>query len=238
LIDKYIAINRILRSISVRSQDGIDAEAVSSDGYAQAAIGQYIIRDVRELRRLLPRELGDLYLQTLTQLAEKGDRDSFQQITSHVLPDIEDRVDSYFESMQPADIGIAVLSLLHPTIVESAYSQFRAGHYRDAVFNSMVAVFDLLRRKSGLDLDGAQLVAEALSLDHPRVRLGDLTSESGKNEQKGFLQILQGAFLGIRNPKAHSLSHDLDQLKAAQYLVFASLLARRVDEALGPSGSP
>ena len=33
------------------------------------------------------------------------------------------------------------------------------------------------------------------------------------------------------NPKAHSLAHDLTQLTAAQYLVFASLLARRVEEA-------
>jgi uncharacterized protein (TIGR02391 family) len=62
-------------------------------------------------------------------------------------------------------------------------------------------------------------------------------TESGKNDQKGFLQIYQGAFLGVRNPKAHSLAHDLDQIKAAQYLVFASLLARRVDEAKPAGGA-
>ncbi len=45
------------------------------------------------------------------------------------------------------------------------------------------------------------------------------------------MQILSGAYQGIRNTKAHSLEHDLDQVKAAQYLVFASLLARRVSEA-------
>jgi hypothetical protein len=45
------------------------------------------------------------------------------------------------------------------------------------------------------------------------------------------MQILVGAYLGIRNPKAHSLNHDLDPEKAAQYLIFASLLARRIYEA-------
>jgi len=45
------------------------------------------------------------------------------------------------------------------------------------------------------------------------------------------MNILSGAFQGVRNTKAHSLEHDLDQAKAAQYLVFASLLARRVSEA-------
>jgi len=45
------------------------------------------------------------------------------------------------------------------------------------------------------------------------------------------MQILAGSYLGIRNPKAHSLNHDLDAEKAAQYLIFASLLARRIYEA-------
>ena len=55
--------------------------------------------------------------------------------------------------------------------------------------------------------------------------------ESGQNDQKGFMQIYKGAYQGIRNPKAHSLTHDLTEVKAAQYLVFASLLARRIEEA-------
>jgi hypothetical protein len=45
------------------------------------------------------------------------------------------------------------------------------------------------------------------------------------------MQIFKGAFQGIRNPKAHSLAHDLTEQKTAQYLVFTSLLARRLDEA-------
>ena len=61
--------------------------------------------------------------------------------------------------------------------------------------------------------------------------LREVESESGQNDQKGFLKIFLGAFQGIRNPKAHSLDHDLTEQKAAQYLVFASLLARRVEEA-------
>lgn len=61
--------------------------------------------------------------------------------------------------------------------------------------------------------------------------LRELLSESGQNDQKGFLQIFKGAYQSIRNPKAHSLAHDLTEQKAAQYLGFASLLTRGVDEA-------
>ena len=49
--------------------------------------------------------------------------------------------------------------------------------------------------------------------------------------KKGFMQILKGAFQGVRNPKAHTLAHDLTEPTAAQYLIFASLLARRIEEA-------
>ncbi|MDO8926800.1 MAG: TIGR02391 family protein [Sideroxyarcus sp.] len=124
--------------------------------------------------------------------------------------------------------------LLHPTIHKHSFQHYLNGHYREAVLNSIVAVFDLIRERTGLDLDGANLSTEAFSLDRARLILSEIKSESGKNDQKGFMQIFSGAYLGIRNPKAHSLAHDLDKTKAAQYLVFASLLARRVQEAKIP----
>jgi len=119
----------------------------------------------------------------------------------------------------------------HPAILASSYSQFWAGQLRDSVLNAVLAVFELLRAKTGLDKDGTQLVAEALSVEHPKLFVSDLATASGRDEQKGFIQILQGTYLGVRNPMAHSLGSDLDEAAAAQYLVFASLLARRIDEA-------
>ncbi len=121
--------------------------------------------------------------------------------------------------------------LLHPIITEHALGQYDNGHLRDAVLNSIIAVFDLIRHKTGLKDDGDRLIGKAFSLDDPYLILSDIDTESGQNDQKGFIQILKGSFQGIRNPKAHSLSHDLNRVKAAQYLVFASLLARRIDEA-------
>jgi uncharacterized protein (TIGR02391 family) len=121
--------------------------------------------------------------------------------------------------------------LLHPLIIKHALPQYNNGHFRNAVLDSIVAVFDLIRERTGLKGDGAALVEAAFSLQQPYLILSELDTPSGTEDQKGFIQILKGAYQGIRNPKAHSLSHDLTGLKAAQYLVFASLLARRVDEA-------
>lgn len=121
--------------------------------------------------------------------------------------------------------------MLHPTILESSWAQFRTGQLRDAVLNAYVALGDLIRERTGLQQDGKTLVEQALSLANPKLILSAVDTESGRNDQQGFMQMLSGAFVGIRNPKAHSLQHDLDVQKTAHYLVLASLLARRISEA-------
>ena len=122
--------------------------------------------------------------------------------------------------------------ILHPKILEHSYQQFLDGHLRSAVLDAFIAVFDLIRERTGLGLDGAELVGRVFSLSDPMLIVSELDTESGKSDQKGFIQILQGAYLSVRNPKAHSLRNDLDDISAAQYLVFASLLARRVEAAI------
>ena len=102
---------------------------------------------------------------------------------------------------------------------------------REAVFNSITAIYDFIRARTGSEKDGDRLIGQVMSLQSPAIVLSEVDTESGQNDQKGFMQIIKGAYQGIRNPKAHSLTHDLTPMKAAQYLVFSSLLARRIEEA-------
>lgn len=122
-------------------------------------------------------------------------------------------------------------NLLHPAIAEHAMPKYKDGHLRNAVLDSIIAVFDLIRQRTGLSEDGDELIGKTFSLTKPYLILSEIESESGKNDQKGFMQIFKGVYQGVRNPKAHSLSSDLTQIEAAQYLVLSSLLARRVEEA-------
>lgn len=121
--------------------------------------------------------------------------------------------------------------ILHPLIYQFAYQKFVDGHLRSAVLDAFITVFDLIRARTGLQLDGSDLAGRAFSLADPRLIVSELDTESGKSDQKGFLLLLQGAYQSIRNPKAHSIHSDLTEVAALQYLVFASLLARRIDEA-------
>ena len=163
-----------------------------------------------------------------------GDEHDYHDILERNLALVETHAERHAHEAAPAKTEVGIEELLHPVIYEHAFQHYLNGHYREAVLNSIVAIFDLIRERTGLDLDGAKLISEAFSLDKPHLILSELDTESGRNDQKGFIQIFSGAYLGIRNPKAHSLAHDLDKTKAAQYLVFASLLARRVYEAKKP----
>ena len=125
--------------------------------------------------------------------------------------------------------------LMHPLVISTSFDLYERGNLREAVLNAVTAVFDLIRQRTGSCRDGHELVGQVFSLTRPLLVLSELETESGKNDQKGFMQLCSGTYQGIRNPKAHTLLHDLTALKAAQYLVLASLLARRVDEATAPT---
>jgi uncharacterized protein (TIGR02391 family) len=122
--------------------------------------------------------------------------------------------------------------LLHPTIIESSYGLLLNGHLKEAVLSAITVVFDSVKEKAGLSDDKKSLATFVFSAENPKLRLGDLSTDTGKNIQLGFMNILNGAHQAIRNPLAHTTRFNLDEDKARQVLVFASLLARYVDESV------
>src|SRR3990167_6269891 len=75
---------------------------------------------------------------------------------------------------------------LHSVIINHALPQYKNGHYRDAVVNAILAIFDLIREKSELTDDGDKLIGRAFSIESPLLIFSTLENESGQSEQKGF----------------------------------------------------
>ncbi len=221
---EYITINRHLRALRERITDIQSVH--DNDGYAEGCITDYIQRDLRELRLTWPEKIDDAVLRTMENIlsAQKTDWWALRQSVSEA----EDQIDTFFIRQPSSDVRTAIKELLDPTVELAAYGHYQAGHYREAVLNAIMAVFDILRSKSGLDLDGAALVTQALSIENPILKLANIESQSGRNIQVGFIDMLKGAYTGVRNPKAHKLETDLNAISAAQYLVLASLLARKL----------
>jgi uncharacterized protein (TIGR02391 family) len=124
-------------------------------------------------------------------------------------------------------------NLLHPIITRVSKSRFDSGQYADSVeaafkeVNNMIK--ELVKADNGEELDGAPLMYKAFSPKQPIIRVGDLSAETGRNIQQGYMQIYAGAMIGIRNPKAHE-NIVIDSTRAIHMLTLASLLVSKLDE--------
>jgi len=231
MLDWFWSVNSILRELRKKA---IEAHTHLGEGNTTAAtvVQNYLKSDYEALRQAWAgRGFDTAEFGGLGRHISFGQKHDYDDIIQRDIPAVEIRAEQHVREEEAVECFVGLEHLLHPVVIQHAYQQYRDGHLRDAVLNAIVAVFDLIRQRTGLKNDGQGLVSEAFSLDKPKLIFSDLTTDSGRNDQKGFIQILTGAYTGIRNPKAHSLHHDLDNTKAAQYLVFASLLARRVSDA-------
>ena len=85
---------------------------------------------------------------------------------------------------------------------------YEADSYSHAILEATYHLSAVLRERAGVDGDGATLVGQALGGDDPKLKLNSLQTESDRNMQKGFEQILRGVYLGIRNPRSHEQTSD------------------------------
>lgn len=128
------------------------------------------------------------------------------------------------------------LDLLHSEIIKVSKAKFMDGYYADAVESAFKEINARVKKifsqkKPGEKVpDGANLMTRVFSADNPIVELDDLTNESGRNVQLGYMQMLAGAMTGIRNPKAHA-NVMISREEAINSLFFASLLMEKIDKA-------
>lgn len=122
---------------------------------------------------------------------------------------------------------------IHSDVVRVAKSRFNSGHLADSVEAALklieVRVRGLVQGSIAEKLSGSKLMQRALSLNEPLLQLSDLTTESGRNVQVGYMQIFAGVMTGIRNPKAHD-NIQIDEEEAIHLLYLSSLLMRKLDK--------
>lgn len=127
---------------------------------------------------------------------------------------------------------------LHPEIIAAAGALFSDGHYSAAIFEAFKAVEVRVRKQSGIDASGRDLMAKALGGDSPPISVASTSGRSGQDEQEGFKFIFMGTMQGIRNPKGHELIQQTEPEPTLEYLAFASLLMRRLDDAAAQAPRP
>lgn len=119
---------------------------------------------------------------------------------------------------------------IHPEVLKYCRAELLQDNYFHAVFEATKGLAQRIREMSGVQLDGAELVDRAFSVNRPNLAINTLQTETEKSEHKGFAALLKGCFAAIRNPLAHEpkiLWEGEDD--AADYLSLISLLHRRLD---------
>jgi len=161
----------------------------------------------------------------------KLEKEIFENALNKMKVEHEKRISK--EDKQGPNTLNAFWDLLHPKIVEVSKSRFETNHFADSVeaalkeVNNIVKV--LVKRRTNQEYDGADLMNKAFSLKNPIIVLDDLSTENGKNIQKGYMQIFAGSMTGIRNPKAHN-NITIDSQRAIHFLFLASLLMFKIDD--------
>jgi uncharacterized protein (TIGR02391 family) len=83
--------------------------------------------------------------------------------------------------------------LLHPRVQVVAQERFRARHHADAVEATLKelasAVRALVLQRGGPELDGVSLMQTAFSPKNPIIVLADLSTQSGRDMQRGYIGL-------------------------------------------------
>ena len=166
------------------------------------------------------------------------DRAESLQHRISVLANLIDHLDTEIKLELPTNPSAPaadsyVWSLLHPKVVLAAKARFDSGQYSDSVEAALKdlnsAVKAIVKTRTNQEFDGSDLMCRAFSPSNAIIVLDEQTTESGQNQQKGYMQIFAGAMTGIRNPKAHE-NLTITKERAIHHLFLASLLFFRLDE--------
>jgi len=124
---------------------------------------------------------------------------------------------------------------VHSDVIRFCKAELLQENYFHAVFESTKSVAEKIREKTGLTLDGADLVDKAFGLgptNTPKLAFNSLQTESEQSEHKGFANLLKGLFGMFRNVTAHvpKIKWTINEEDALDSLTLASLLHRKLDK--------
>ena len=134
-----------------------------------------------------------------------------------------------------------IIEHLHELIIKSSLKKYEDGHYADSVESALKEINDRLKKMfkkyRNEEKDGSDLFALVFNSDETKtlLRVNDMTTLSGKDEQDGYRFLFMGAWKGIRNPKAHANTY-LSKEQAYKRLIFSSMLMEKIDDAIKYSG--
>lgn len=142
------------------------------------------------------------------------------------------------EKAPDSECGDEMWLYIHPLIHKSSKQLFEDGHYANAAEDAFIEINDRVKKlykklnpRATRTPDGDTAMTTVFSPSNPMLRVSDVSTDTGMNEQKGLMLMLQGAISALRNPKAHS-NITISKDDAVRRIMFASMLMYRIDDAV------
>ena len=120
---------------------------------------------------------------------------------------------------------------IHNSVRSVSENLFNNKHYAQAILEAYKKINNIVKRKSGLDIDGKALMMHVFNESDPILKFNNLNNTTERNIQEGTKFLMAGAMIAIRNPKAHDEVEQKDPILTIKYIAFASLLAEFLDYA-------
>lgn len=121
---------------------------------------------------------------------------------------------------------------IHPIVFKYCNSELISENYFHAVFEAVKSIAEEIRKKTGLTLDGAELVDRAFSVNIPLIKMNSLETETHKSEQKGLCNLIKGVFGMFRNTTAHSpkIVWQIEEDEALDIMTTISLIHKKLEK--------
>lgn len=156
--------------------------------------------------------------------------------SAQTLSEAQEKANKLYAELKRRHIHVDVLRFCRAELVQN--------NFFHAVLEATKSLADKIRQRTHLASDGAQLVDDALGLGKngiPLLAFNSLTTETEEMEHKGLANLLKGIFGAFRNVTAHApkITWDIQENDALDLFSLASLLHRRLDEAINtPQQNP
>lgn len=123
---------------------------------------------------------------------------------------------------------------LHKDLLKHCRTELLQDNYFHAVLEATKSIATKIRERTGLKSDGAALIDEAFSGTNPLLKINNFSTETEKNEQKGFVNLSKGLFGTFRNPTAHAPKIEWKMIEedALDLFTLASYVLRRIDRCI------
>lgn len=216
---------RLFKALSERQvQDGCGNNIAN---FIQIAMNPVRYVQVPEQFETIREKLNKVLSFSGLNLNERGKLGSVTPATT--IPEAERRASRLRQFLVERNTHQDVLAFCRPELIED--------NYFHAVLEATKSVAEKIRKKAGVNGDGASLVEEVFGLEKngkPRIPIlafNALSNETEISEHRGLINLLKGLFGTFRNVTAHApkLTWTINEQDALDLFSLASFLHRRID---------